>query len=148
MISDTWKCYRSVLLGGPKTQRLESNRETGASSKGEFFGAELLVVAKRLLSTFTNRCYCFAQLQNSLSDKIADLWEGRSYDEVVKSLVLQVSELIQCERYTLAVALVDNCNIEGCLQFARSYDMLLQKPKTSMFGDDEEEVKKIVEVVK
>lgn len=55
---------------------------------------------------------------------------------------MKVSELITCERYTLAIALVDNCNIEGCLKFAKSYDMLIKKP-TAMFGYEEEAVKEI-----
>ena len=88
------------------------------------------------------------QLQNDLSGKVANLWAGRSYDDILKGLIIQVSELVQCERYTLAVALVDNCNIEGSLQFARSYDMLLQKPKSSMFGESDEEIVKQVDVTK
>uniref|UniRef100_H2ZJ28 Phosphodiesterase n=1 Tax=Ciona savignyi TaxID=51511 RepID=H2ZJ28_CIOSA len=88
------------------------------------------------------------QLQEDLSNKVSKLWASRSIDDVLKEVVLQVSELIQCERYTLAVALIDNCNIEGCLMFAKSYDMLLQKPKSSMFDDEEGEITKNVEVNK
>jgi len=69
------------------------------------------------------------QLQQELSSKVATLWPQRAYDDLLKDLVLHVSELIPCERYTLAVALVDNCNIEGCLAFARSYDLLIKKAK-------------------
>uniref|UniRef100_H2ZJ29 GAF domain-containing protein n=1 Tax=Ciona savignyi TaxID=51511 RepID=H2ZJ29_CIOSA len=87
-------------------------------------------------------------LQEDLSNKVSKLWASRSIDDVLKEVVLQVSELIQCERYTLAVALIDNCNIEGCLMFAKSYDMLLQKPKSSMFDDEEGEITKNVEVNK
>ena len=78
---------------------------------------------------------------------MANLWAGRSYDDVLKDLLLRVSDLVECERYTLAVALVDNCNIEGCLPFARSYDMLLRKPKANMFGESEE-IQRNVDVIK
>ena len=88
------------------------------------------------------------QLQETLSGRIAKLWPSRSYDDVNKEVIHQISELITCERYTLAIALVDNCNIEGCLQFARSYDMLIQKSKGGLFDDDEEEVSNKVDVIK
>nr|CAB3264740.1 cGMP-specific 3',5'-cyclic phosphodiesterase-like [Phallusia mammillata] len=94
-----------------------------------------------------NRLQQGARLQEELSSRVAHLWPARAYDDILKELVLQVSELVQCERYTLAVALIDNCNIEGSLQFARSYDMLLQKSKGGLF-DEEEEVKKVVDMTK
>nr|XP_018671265.1 cGMP-specific 3',5'-cyclic phosphodiesterase isoform X2 [Ciona intestinalis] len=89
-----------------------------------------------------------ATLQEDLSSKISKLWPSRSYDDVMKEVVMQISDLIQCERYTLAIALIDNCNIEGCLQFAKSYDLLLQKPKASMFDDEDQPIVKTVEVNK
>ncbi|CAK8687161.1 unnamed protein product [Clavelina lepadiformis] len=89
-----------------------------------------------------------ATLQETLSGRIAKLWPSRSYDDVNKEVIHQISELITCERYTLAIALVDNCNIEGCLQFARSYDMLIQKSKGGLFDDDEEEASNKVDVIK
>uniref|UniRef100_H2XQX1 Phosphodiesterase n=1 Tax=Ciona intestinalis TaxID=7719 RepID=H2XQX1_CIOIN len=76
------------------------------------------------------------------------LFVGLSYYRIRfhKEVVMQISDLIQCERYTLAIALIDNCNIEGCLQFAKSYDLLLQKPKASMFDDEDQPIVKTVEV--
>lgn len=81
-------------------------------------------------------------LQGDLASSVAKNWPARSFDTVLKEMLLKISDLITCERYTLAIALVDNCNIEGCLQFAKSYDMIVKK-SNNIFGDDDEPEKEV-----
>ncbi|XP_039251444.1 cGMP-specific 3',5'-cyclic phosphodiesterase-like [Styela clava] len=85
------------------------------------------------------------KLQDDLAASVASNWQGRSLDAVLKEVLTKISEAIKCERYTLAIALVDNCNIEGCLPLAKSYDMLVKKG-SNLFGEDDGETQ--IDVIK
>lgn len=67
------------------------------------------------------------KLKGELAAAVANNWTTRSFDSVLKEVVLKIADAIKCQRYTLAVALVDNCNIEGRLPFAKSYDVFVKK---------------------
>jgi len=75
------------------------------------------------------------ELQHDLTNKIVSMWPKICHDDVMKSVMTQLYQLIECSRYTIIISLFEVQNNDDVSKFSRCYDVLRASEKNNIEGE-------------